>query len=66
MTSSKTYCPILLELYDRAKIPMISIGSRDGTPFEAALAANCYFSVAFEESTEKIKRMIGRQSFYDF
>lgn len=45
---------------------MISIGSRDGTPFEAALAANCYFSVAFEESTEKIKRMIGRQSFYDF
>lgn len=41
---------------------MISIGGR--SPFEAALFANCHFSAAFEENTVKIKRLIGKLSFY--
>lgn len=61
LTTSKMYCPILYNIFDRAKLPMISIG--DQTPFEAAILANCHFSVAFEVSTEKIRLIIGKYIF---
>lgn len=45
---------------------MISIGDRGSIPFEAALAAKCHFTVAFEEKTDKIKRMIGENYIMSF
>lgn len=64
MTTSTTYCPILHDIFKRAKIPMISIGDR--APFEAALFAKCHFTVALKEKTDKINDMIGENISFDF
>lgn len=57
--TTQVYHPILHELYDRIKIPMMLIG--DKTPFEAALCADCFFVTEFVAPDTKIKDLIGKE-----
>lgn len=54
--SSETYFPVLKELFDSVKVPMLLTGDR--TPFEAALFADCFFAVEFLPCELKIKDLI--------
>ncbi|XP_031623585.1 uncharacterized protein LOC116340951 isoform X2 [Contarinia nasturtii] len=56
--TSQTYCPILNELFDRIKLPMVLSGDR--TPFEAALFAECFFVVEFLPAEVKISDLIDK------
>lgn len=55
--TSQTYHPILNELYECTKVPMLLIGDR--TPFEAALCAECFFVTEFLAADSKIEDLIG-------